>query len=150
MAKYTTHMPPGWRLGKSKPKPRRGYKTGMPGPGSPFAGMYVTKPVRVVGGLGGPDRPPGRGRRPKPPKITAPKPAPGPYDEFADVPGAKGAFEELDRLQAAHQAYGTGVQNNLAQGLAALTGVNPASPGYNPVIQQQYLANVAGSVGNAL
>jgi hypothetical protein len=34
--------------------------------------------------------------------------------------------------------------------LQGLTGIDPNQPGYNPAVQQQYMANVAGQVGGAL
>lgn len=82
---------------------------------------------------------------------AAPAAPAGPYDRYKDTaPWAIPLLEQIDRDQAAHQAYGSTVGDWLGKSLAALTGVDPNQPGYNQQVQQQYLANVAGSVGGAL
>ena len=98
--------------------------------------------------------------KPKPPKkpkatapaaAAAPKPPPGPYDGYRETaPWAIPLLQQIDRDQTFHTKYASGVGDWLSKSLAALTGVDPANPGYNQTAQQQYLANVAGSTGAAL
>jgi hypothetical protein len=128
------------------PKPKitgegKRWKVGQPGAGK-YANWWVARPItpKAAGG-----------KKPKTKKPGPPGPAPGPYDVYKDVPGAIAAFEQLDRDQAHHQGYVSGqVLPWLSSGLTALTGVNPGQQGYNPTIQQQYLANIQGQVGGAL
>lgn len=86
------------------------------------------------------------------PKPAAPAAPRGPYEQYRETaPWAIGLLQDMDRRQQQHEGYVSGqVMPWLSQGLAALTGVNPAAPGYNPTIQQQYLANVQGAVGGAM
>jgi hypothetical protein len=90
---------------------------------------------------------------PKSAAPAAPAKPQSPYQQAygQTAPWAIPLLEQIDTDQAQHQAYVTDkVMPWLSQGLAALTGVTPGAEGYNPTIQQQYLANVQGPVGNAL
>lgn len=92
-------------------------------------------------------------RKPAAPAASAAAPpAPtGPYAEYADYPWAQQQLKQLDRDQAFQQTYVSDkVLPWASQALTNLTGVNPSQPGINPVMQQQYLANVQGNVGGAL
>jgi hypothetical protein len=84
---------------------------------------------------------------------TAPR-GPIPIDPYAKYrekyPWAWGQLTDIDRAQASHQQYAGQVGDWLSKGLQGLTGIDPNQPGYNPAIQQQYMANVAGQVGGAL
>ena len=58
---------------------------------------------------------------------------------------------QIDRDQKSHQDYVSGsVSPWLSQALTNLTGVDPAHPGINTTLQQQYLGNVQGIVGGAM
>lgn len=86
-------------------------------------------------------------------KPAAPAAPVSPYEQQygATAPWAIPLLQQLDTDQAQHQQYvSQDVMPWLSQGLAALTGVDPSAPGYNPTIQQQYLSNIQGPVGNAL
>jgi hypothetical protein len=84
---------------------------------------------------------------------TAPR-GPIPIDPYAryreKYPWAWAQLTDIDRAQASHQQYAGQVGDWLSKGLQGLTGIDPNQPGYNPAIQQQYMANVAGQVGGAL
>jgi hypothetical protein len=85
-----------------------------------------------------------------PAPAAAPAPT-GPYSEYAAYPWAQQQLKQLDTDQKFHQTYVSDkVAPWLSQSLTNLTGVDPNSPGANTVLQQQYLANVAGPVGGAL
>lgn len=81
---------------------------------------------------------------PKPPKPVIP------YAEYADFPWAQRELAGIDREETAHEAYASTVGNWLGQSLNNLTGVTPGQEGLGPQLQQQYLANIAGTVGGAL
>lgn len=90
---------------------------------------------------------------PKPAGPAKPPTPQSPYEkQYGDVaPWAIPLLEQIDTDQQRHQGYVSDkVMPWLSQGLAALTGVDPNAPGYNSQVQQQYLANVQGPVGNAL
>lgn len=94
---------------------------------------------------------PVKGRKPPGRPSPAPKPPEIPYSEYAQYPFFQRSLIDLDRQQQAHQSYVSDkVSPWLAQALQGLTGVDPNQPGYNPAVQQQYLANVHGIVGGAL
>jgi hypothetical protein len=84
---------------------------------------------------------------------TAPR-GPIPIDPYAKYrekyPWAWAQLTDIDRAQASHQQYAGQVGDWLSKGLQGLTGIDPNQPGYNPAVQQQYMANVAGQVGGAL
>jgi len=89
--------------------------------------------------------------KPKSAPKPAPKPPEIPYSEYAAYPFFQRSMIDLDRQQEAHQSYVSDKVNPwLATALRGLTGVDPAQPGFNPAVQQQYLANVQGQVGGAL
>ncbi len=92
------------------------------------------------------NRPPSAGAG----SVAAPKPPPDPYADYKQYPWAYNQLTELDRTEAAHKQYASGVADWLSGGLRGLTGIDPNAPGYNPSVQQQYMANVAGQVGGAL
>ncbi len=74
-----------------------------------------------------------------------------PYAKYREkYPWAWAQLTDIDRAQASHQQYAGQVGDWLSKGLQGLTGIDPNQPGYNPAIQQQYMANVAGQVGGAL
>lgn len=144
------------------PKTTSGNKQ-TPQPISPnrkIIGRYKVKPVKVPKGLllkkrGGDKgwvtvRAPAAGT-PSPGAPAAPKtPSPKTYPEYADYPFAQQMMAGIDRDEASHIAHSGQVADWLKGGLVGLTGVDPSAPGYNPQVQQQYLANIAGQVGGAL
>jgi hypothetical protein len=85
---------------------------------------------------------------------TAAPRGPIPIDPYAryreKYPWAWAQLTDIDRAQASHQQYAGQVGDWLSKGLQGLTGIDPNQPGYNPAVQQQYMANVAGQVGGAL
>jgi hypothetical protein len=85
---------------------------------------------------------------------TAAPRGPIPIDPYAKYrekyPWAWAQLTDTDRAQASHQQYAGQVGDWLSKGLQGLTGIDPNQPGYNPAVQQQYMANVAGQVGGAL
>lgn len=134
-------LPRNWRGPyRAKPKAPKGYRVVKPGgkwqrqfkDGRP---RYVLAARKTGTGRTAPAR--------KPPEI--------PYSEYADYPFFQRSMVDLDRAQESHQSYVSDkVSPWLATALKGLTGVDPAQPGYNPAVQQQYLANVQGIVGGAL
>lgn len=117
-----------------------------------IVGIYPTRPKKIGPGLVLKKRGGGLGfvtikapaAVPKPPKPVIP------YAEYAAYPWAQRALAGLDRSEKSHEAYAGQVGNWLGQSLTALTGIDPTKPGLGPQLQQQYLANVAGTVGGAL
>lgn len=85
---------------------------------------------------------------------AAPPRSPIPIDPYAryreKYPWAWAQLTDIDRAQQSHQQYAGQVGDWLSTGLRGLTGIDPNAPGYNPAVQQQYMANVAGQVGGAL
>lgn len=155
-------MAPGYK--PPAPKTTSGNKQ-TPQPISPnrkIIGRYKVKPVKVPKGLllkkrGGnkgwvtvraPSSgvPASGGTAPAAPKTPSPKT----YPEYADYPFAQQMLAGIDRDEASHIAHSSQVADWLKGGLVGLTGVDPSAPGYNPQVQQQYLANIAGQVGGAL
>ena len=150
----------------SQPKTTPGNTYRPPGQTNPrIVGRYKKKPTRIKPGLvlkkrgGDLGYVTVRKKKPPKPKATTPGPAaaatppkiPGPYDTYKETaPWAIPLLEQIDRDQAHQEKYAGRVGTWLSSGLAALTGVDPANPGYNQTAQQQYLANVAGSTGAAL
>lgn len=136
-------LPRNWRGPyRAKPKAPKGYRVVQPGPkwqrqfkdGRPRYVLATKKPA-------GP-------RQPRQPARPGPE---IPYSEYADYPFFQRSMIDLDRQQEAAQGYVSDkVSPWLAAALRGLTGVDPAQPGFNPAVQQQYLANVQGQVGGAL
>jgi DNA-binding protein H-NS len=127
-------IPAGWKGGwKVKPNldPKK-FKVVRTG-----AGLWIAKPLT-----------PGAGGA----AASGSAVTPGPYDQYKKTaPWAIPGLQQLDAQQAAHQAYVSDkVMPWLSSGLASLTGVDPNQPGYNPVLQQQYQANIQGQVGGSL
>lgn len=139
-------------------------------PGGPDYPAARPRRGRVLRGLKASRKPVGKKTTPKnvyrspaPPGRPAPAtpgapgaaalpaaPAANTYPEYAGVPWAQSQLAGIDRDQASHQAYAGQVGTWLSRSLQGLTGVDPSSPGLNPQVQQQYLANIAGHVGGAL
>lgn len=139
----------------SKPPPKRNAK---------IVGRYKVKPTKIApglilkkrgGGLGYVTiRKPGAASSgaapaaPAPPQGTVTDPS---YPEYANQPWAQQQLRAIDSEGAYHQKYvNQDVAPWLSQSLTNLTGVDPAHPGINTTLQQQYLANVQGVVGGAL
>lgn len=135
-------LPAGWR-GPYSAMPKGGPKFKPVKPGAKWQRRLGAKPGAPKYVLAA--RKPKAAPKPKP---TAPK---IPYSEYAAYPFAQRQLVDIDRAEESHRAYGAEkVAPWLAGSLRALTGVDPAAPGYNAAAQQQYLANVAGTVGGAL
>jgi hypothetical protein len=121
--------------------PRPGAKPSGPKPTTGNRYTSAPPPVRTTTGPGSV----GSG--------TAPR-GPIPIDPYAKYrekyPWAWAQLTDIDRAQASHQQYAGQVGDWLSKGLQGLTGIDPNQPGYNPAVQQQYMANVAGQVGGAL
>lgn len=151
--------PPRRARWKVKPK---GFKTVRAG-----NGMYVLPRNAGAGKPAGQKTTPGNRYTPGPtpsgnrPPTTSPGAAGGgtprspiPIDPYAKYrekyPWAWAQLTDIDWAEASHKQYAGQVGDWLSAGLRGLTGIDPNAPGYNPAVQQQYMANVAGQVGGAL
>lgn len=150
--------PPRRARWKVKPK---GFKTVRAG-----NGMFVLPRNAGAGKPAGSKTTPGNRYTPGPtptgnrPPTTVPGAAGGgtrspiPIDPYAryreKYPWAWAQLTDIDRAQQSHQQYAGQVGDWLSAGLRGLTGIDPSAPGYNPAVQQQFMANVAGQVGGAL
>jgi hypothetical protein len=148
------------KLARWKVKPK-GFKTVRAGTGMyvlPRPGAKPTGPKPTTGNTQTPGPTPS-GNRPVSagggtPGVSGTPRGPIPIDPYAryreKYPWAWAQLTDIDRAQASHQQYAGQVGDWLSKGLQGLTGIDPNQPGYNPAIQQQYMANVAGQVGGAL